>query len=74
MTSQSRTVRIGVDVGGTFTDLVLHDPANQIVHTGKLLTTPDDPSEAILNGILRLLTEKGLMSAACTASCTARPW
>ncbi len=56
-------IRIGVDVGGTFTDLVLHDPKREIVHTGKLLTTPDDPSEAIINGVLRLLDEKGLQAS-----------
>lgn len=60
MTIVGQNIRIGVDVGGTFTDLVLHDPTREIVHTGKLLTTPDDPSEAIVNGVLRLLEEKGL--------------
>jgi N-methylhydantoinase A len=53
----TRTARIGVDVGGTFTDLVLHDPLRDLVHTGKLLTTPDDPSAAIITGIVRLLRE-----------------
>lgn len=48
-------VRIGVDVGGTFTDLVLHDPVRGQVRTGKLLTTPEDPSRAIIIGIRRLL-------------------
>jgi N-methylhydantoinase A len=55
-----RTARIGVDVGGTFTDLVLHDPARDLVHSGKLLTTPDDPSVAIIAGISRILQETGL--------------
>ena len=41
------TARLGVDVGGTFTDLVLHDPKRDLVHTGKLLTTPEDPAAAI---------------------------
>lgn len=50
-------VRIGVDVGGTFTDLVLHDPTRDLVHTGKLLTTPEDPSVAIIEGLARLLRE-----------------
>ena len=54
------TARIGVDVGGTFTDLVLHDASRNIVRTGKLLTTPDDPSEAILSGIARILREADL--------------
>jgi N-methylhydantoinase A len=58
-----RSIRVGVDVGGTFTDLVLHDPRRDLVHTGKLLTTPDDPSEAIVNGILRLLQETDLNAA-----------
>ncbi|MCK8787907.1 hydantoinase/oxoprolinase family protein [Roseomonas sp. NAR14] len=59
-TAHPSTARIGVDVGGTFTDLVLHDPARDLVHTGKLLTTPHDPSEAIISGIVRLLEETGL--------------
>jgi N-methylhydantoinase A len=55
--------RLGVDVGGTFTDLVLHDPRRNLVHTGKLLTTPDDPSEAVIGGIQRLLGEVNLRAA-----------
>ncbi|RYJ03492.1 MAG: hydantoinase/oxoprolinase family protein, partial [Acetobacteraceae bacterium] len=57
------TARIGVDVGGTFTDLVLHDPQRDMVHTGKLLTTPDDPSRAIIEGTQRILREAGLVPA-----------
>ena len=60
MTKPARRARIGVDVGGTFTDLVLHDPERDLVHTGKLLTTPEDPSVAILDGIVRLLGEVGM--------------
>jgi N-methylhydantoinase A len=55
----AKTTRIGVDVGGTFTDLVLHDEARALTHTGKLLTTPDEPSRAIVDGIARLLAETG---------------
>jgi N-methylhydantoinase A len=60
MAAKPRTARIGVDVGGTFTDLVLHDPASDLVHVGKLLTTPEDPSAAIIAGISRILRETGL--------------
>jgi len=60
MAAKPRTARIGVDVGGTFTDLVLHDPARDLVHVGKLLTTPEDPSAAIIAGISRILQETGL--------------
>jgi N-methylhydantoinase A len=61
--TKNPTARIGVDVGGTFTDFVLHDPARALVATGKRLTTPDDPSEAIIEGVLRLLQETGLAPA-----------
>jgi len=57
------SARVGVDVGGTFTDLVLHDAARGITRTGKLLTTPDDPSRAITQGIERILREAGLAPA-----------
>lgn len=60
MSATQRTARIGVDVGGTFTDLVLHDPNTDLVRAGKLLTTPDDPSIAIVAGIERILKEAGL--------------
>jgi N-methylhydantoinase A len=63
MASSTATARVGIDVGGTFTDLVLHDPARALVRTGKLLTTPDDPSQAIIDGIVRLLGEAGLTTA-----------
>ncbi len=33
-------IRIAFDIGGTFTDFVLHDADNQIVRFGKALTTP----------------------------------
>jgi 5-oxoprolinase (ATP-hydrolysing) len=47
---KNRTYRLTADVGGTFTDLVLHDDASGVLFTGKTLTTPDDPSRAILEG------------------------
>ena len=42
-------VRIGVDTGGTFTDLVRFGPDGLSVH--KVRSTPDDPSRAIVDGI-----------------------
>ncbi|MBM9461979.1 hydantoinase/oxoprolinase family protein [Aeromicrobium sp. YIM 150415] len=50
-------VRIGVDVGGTFTDLLLHDPSRALTWTGKLPTTPEAPHVAITDGIARILRE-----------------
>jgi N-methylhydantoinase A/oxoprolinase/acetone carboxylase beta subunit/N-methylhydantoinase B/oxoprolinase/acetone carboxylase alpha subunit len=45
-------IRIGVDTGGTFTDLVRLDARGLTVH--KVRSTPDDPSRAILTGIAEL--------------------
>src|SRR5437764_4706021 len=39
--------RIGVDIGGTFTDLVVFNDATGSFAVGKTLTTPRDPSQAI---------------------------
>ena len=52
--------RIGVDIGGTFTDVVLWDMAHTRTWKSKLLTTPDDPSRAVLDGIARILTQRGI--------------
>ncbi|MFC4275194.1 hydantoinase/oxoprolinase family protein [Achromobacter aloeverae] len=56
--------RIGVDVGGTFTDLVLvhGESGGTIFH--KVPSTPHDPSEAIHRGVTELMTEHGLDPAA----------
>ena len=44
-------MRIGIDVGGTFTDFVLLDDATGDIRSYKCLTTPRDPSDAIEEGI-----------------------
>ncbi|MGE5222629.1 MAG: hydantoinase/oxoprolinase family protein [Omnitrophica WOR_2 bacterium] len=49
--SLSPSVRVGIDIGGTFTDFVIYNPAAQKINTFKLLSTPGDPSEAVLRGI-----------------------
>ena len=57
--SQDR-IRIGVDVGGTFTDFVLIDDHRQLIFLEKQLTTPRDPSLAIISGIEVLLDRAGI--------------
>lgn len=52
--------RIGVDIGGTFTDFVMLDTERGVLRNEKLLTTPDDPSRAVLEGISKLLSAGGL--------------
>jgi N-methylhydantoinase A/oxoprolinase/acetone carboxylase beta subunit len=56
----SARYRLAVDVGGTFTDVVVADLATGRVQSGKLLTTPHDPNEAILAGVQRLLRDTGV--------------
>ena len=53
------TGRLGVDIGGTFTDLVWVDDLTGQVRVGKLLTTPKDPAQAVEQGVLGLLQEAG---------------
>ncbi|MBS7705589.1 hydantoinase/oxoprolinase family protein [Chelatococcus asaccharovorans] len=55
----SGAIRIGIDVGGTFTDFVLIDGQKQKVSLGKRLTTHADPSRGIIEGLDRLLAEGG---------------
>jgi len=59
--------RIGVDIGGTFTDLVWVDETTGAVRVGKLLTTPKDPSQAVEEGVVTLLHEAGAGAAAVRA-------
>jgi N-methylhydantoinase A len=49
--------RLGVDVGGTFTDVALWDDASHRLSVFKLATVPHDPAEGILSGIL-VITER----------------
>jgi N-methylhydantoinase A len=49
--------RIGADIGGTFTDLVVVDAAGALVRIAKVLTTPAQPDEAVEQGIGEVLQE-----------------
>ena len=52
--------RLGVDIGGTFTDFAILDTASGRLATHKQLTTPDDPSVAVLAGLDTVLAREGL--------------
>ena len=47
--------RLGIDIGGTFTDFALLDQAGQKLAIHKQLTTPLDPSAAVIDGIQEIL-------------------
>src|SRR5207302_9722821 len=52
--------RVGVDIGGTFTDFTLFDDAAGTVRTHKQLTTPHDPAEAVIEGTAILAKAAGI--------------
>jgi N-methylhydantoinase A len=51
------SVRVGIDVGGTFTDLVAVDSASGVVRSRKVLTTPEAPARGVLAGLQALAPE-----------------
>ena len=62
MTSGGSRYRVGIDIGGTFTDLILvgNDGA---MHTKKLLSTPDDYGRGVVAGLKTALDELGIAAA-----------
>ena len=71
--SQGR-FRAAVDIGGTFTDLLILDMERHRCHVGKVLTTVPDPSAGVLQGIAALLEASGSRRRPSAASFTAPPW
>lgn len=63
MTQQNaRRTRLAVDIGGTFTDLVIELPDRSLAT--KLLTTHDAPDEAVIAGTQSILREAGISASA----------
>jgi N-methylhydantoinase A len=50
-------LRVGIDIGGTFTDLLAYDEATGRFTIGKTLTTPDDPARAVQTGVAQLVAD-----------------
>ncbi|MDE0221649.1 MAG: hydantoinase/oxoprolinase family protein [Spirochaetaceae bacterium] len=63
MAEPPRRYRVAVDIGGTFTDLLILDEERQRCHVGKVLTTVPDPSAGVLQGIAALLETSGVAPA-----------
>ncbi len=57
MATGGRSLRIGFDIGGTFTDFILLDAAGETLHIHKRLTTPADPAAGSIEGLDELLAQ-----------------
>ena len=61
---RSATYRFGFDIGGTFTDFVLIDTQTGQITSYKTLTTPHDPSQAVVEGWRKLLGDAQVTGSA----------
>jgi N-methylhydantoinase A len=66
MARSSAGYSVGIDIGGTFTDLVVADHESGRLHSAKVLTTPLDPARAVVDGLDRLLADVALTPGAIT--------
>ena len=51
---------LGIDIGGTFTDIVVYDQSGAVSYSHKELTTPDAPHRGVVSGIRRLFDAERL--------------
>lgn len=61
-------MQIAFDIGGTFTDFALHDPADGRVAIWKVPTTPREPGRAVLEGLRARIAAGGLRPEAVDAA------
>jgi len=54
---------VGVDIGGTFTDLMLYDTGSGHVHVHKVPSTPGEPEKAMVSGIGELCAAAGIRTS-----------
>ncbi|MFL5287127.1 MAG: hydantoinase/oxoprolinase N-terminal domain-containing protein, partial [Rhodopila sp.] len=59
----NHALRVGFDIGGTFTDFVLEDRRTGTVRLHKRLTTPHDPAVGVLEGLAAITSDNGLTLA-----------
>src|SRR5436305_12057506 len=71
MSARSGRVRIGIDTGGTFTDVVAVDEQTGATTTTKTPSTPADPAEGFLAGVRKVLDLLGVPTEEAAAAITA---
>jgi N-methylhydantoinase A len=69
MAGGARRIRVGVDTGGTFTDVVAFDEDTGALVATKTPSTPGDPADGFMDGIAKVLEELGVTGEAVTAVC-----
>src|SRR6202167_3210570 len=57
--THSPTLRIGIDTGGTFTDIVCVDDSSGAMWVTKVSSTPQNPAIALVRGVRAILSESG---------------
>src|SRR5262245_60170253 len=62
--SPEAALTVAVDIGGTFTDIALHDPASGQVWRAKTPSVPADPSQAFIAGMTLALEQAGRAASA----------
>ena len=60
------TYRVGVDIGGTFTDLCAFNETTNELHTLKVLSTPDCPGSEVMEGVHQLEERYGVSPSSIT--------
>jgi N-methylhydantoinase A len=67
------TWAVGVDTGGTFTDVIAMEAGTGVIRTLKVPSTPGDPSQAVLDGVQAFLQAEPEARAADIASSRTAP-
>ena len=57
--NDSQELHIGIDIGGTFTDFVIFNQSTRDLSNFKLLSTPANPAQAVLQGLETILENFG---------------
>src|SRR5512134_859197 len=60
MPADAPHLALGIDIGGTFTDLILYEQNGGTYKSHKQLTTPADPTEGVIAGLRHLADREGL--------------